>query len=142
MDELFSHLIGERKVEEIKPGIWQHTFTPERTVGIADLAPAGALSAPEINAYLQLMGFNAQENPDMFHVSVEDGRRIRHEVRMSRLYRVHPAPRRKIRKCHMRKLQARWRQGRTRIRRAELAERAREEAEMRRVTNGSEPIVY
>lgn len=130
MDELFSHLMGESKVEEIQPGVWQHTFTPERTVGLADLEPTGALSTADINAFLQQMDFNAQENPDIFYVSVEDGRRIRHEVRMSRLYRVHPVPRRKLRKCYMRKLQARWRAGRTHIRRVEQAERAREEATM------------
>ena len=56
---------------------------------------------------------------------------MRHMELLMAMYRAYPAPRYKIRKCHMRKLQARWHKARRRIRKIEQAERAQEEAMQR-----------
>lgn len=64
----------------------------------------------------------------MFTVSPSMFRRMRRMERIILMYHAYPAPRYKIRKCHMRKLQARWHKARRRIHRIEQTERAQEEA--------------
>lgn len=67
----------------------------------------------------------------MFVLSPRMEKRVRYMMRHSELlmqmYRAYPPPRYKIRKCHMRKLQARWHKCRRRIREIERAEFAQEE---------------
>lgn len=127
---------GEHTTREIEPGIYEHTFTPpywhtsawsearEQTAPISLDTLSRALH--EINAY-------SRTYPEMLYVSVEDTRRIRHFYRLGQMYRAHPIPRRKLRKCHMRKVQQHWRAGRAHIQRVEQAEQAREEAAMQRL---------
>lgn len=67
----------------------------------------------------------------VFEVSPGMQRRLRwlmlHSELLTKMYRAYPVPQRKIRKCHMRKLQARWRARKRYIRRVEQALMAAEE---------------
>jgi hypothetical protein len=151
---------GNVETREVSPGVWEHTFTPENTPVpadslwwqyVAENAPnpldltefvygppvaeirGGILSVADIDAVIASMRDNARAEPDILYVSPGTLRVIKYAQRIGRLYRAHPVPHGKIRKCHMRKLQARWRAGKAHIRRVEAAERAREEAEMHRM---------
>lgn len=67
----------------------------------------------------------------VFEVSPGMRRRLRwlmlRSELLTKMYRAYPAPQRKIRKCHMRKLQERWRIRRRYIRKVEQAMMAAEE---------------
>ncbi len=90
----------------------------------------GMLSLADIHEIMDQMVANAQPEPPMMLISVGMARQLRHLQRVGNLYRVHPYPRYKLRKCHMRALEATWKQGLRRIRKQEQEERAREEALM------------
>lgn len=47
---------------------------------------------------------------------------MRHTELISKMYRAYPPPRYKLRKCHMRKLQAKWRTCKRRIHKIEQSE--------------------
>jgi len=126
---------GDCTTKEVEPGVWQHTFTPhplDELIRSEPTTATGTLTAADIDALLEQMSANFRAQPDMLFVSPGMMYSIRHAQRIGQLYHAHPVPRRKIRKCHMRKLQATWCKGKAHIRRVEQAERAREEAEMRR----------
>jgi hypothetical protein len=101
----------------------------------ADVTP---LSLADINELLETMFANARNEPSMLYVSIETVRRVRHIGHVAALYRACPRTRHKIRKCHMRRLQARWDKGHRRIRKIEQAEIAREEAQMQRMREGQQ----
>lgn len=121
---------------EVAPGVWEHLFTPDPDV-LAFIEPkgeqsemtelAGALSFDTLRGVLDEVYANAREHPPSWLIPAKTMQRIRHLTHLGQMYRAHPMPRRKIRKCHMRRLQAIWRKGRAHIRRVEQAEWAREE---------------
>lgn len=90
----------------------------------------GTLSSADIQEMMDQMFAHAQPEPEMIYIPIERARQLRHMYRVGDLYRAHPRPRYKLRKCHMRSLQATWTQGLRRIRKQEQMERAREEAIM------------
>lgn len=90
----------------------------------------GLLALADIQEMMDQMFANAQPEPDVIYIPLERARQLRHMYRIGDLYRAYPRPRYKLRKCHMRSLQATWTRGMRRIRKQELMERAREEAIM------------
>lgn len=138
-EEWLRAVTGNDEVEEVAPGVWKHTFTPpywtmSDVTNLLHSEPssdAGQLTLADIHALLDGMADHANAHPDYIYVSVEDARSMRYWYRIGRLFRALPVPRYKLRKCHMRKLQARWRKGKAHIRRVEQAERTREEEAMR-----------
>lgn len=121
---------GAHTAREIEPGIYEHTFTPH-------VAQSTPFSFDTLNRVIDDIDANAREYSLSWLTSAETMRQIRHLYRLGQMYRVHPIPRRKIRKCHMRKVHEHWRKGRAHIQRVEQAEQAREEAAMQRLRGNS-----
>lgn len=139
---------GAHTAREIEPGIYEHTFTPPYWTStqatdtimhpedaVSEMAElAGTLSLDALSRVLDDMYANARDySLSWLLTSTGTARRIRRLYHECQMYRAHPIPRRKIRKCHMRKVHQHWRKGRAHIRRVELAERVREEAAMQRL---------
>lgn len=76
-----------------KDGVYTHTFT--------------TVSSADITAMLEEMYANAQKEPQILIVTPKTYWRLKRV----RLYEVHHLPRRKIRKCFLRKRQVRINQG-------------------------------
>lgn len=87
------------------------------------------ISEQNLNAFIDSIKERAYTIPNgwCFFVTPSMERSIRRLKRIRNLYRAHPLPPRKLRKCHMRKLQQAWRRGETHIDRVEQAEKRREE---------------
>lgn len=130
-NEFFHLLAGSHATKEIEPSIYEHTFTPSYWGSETDVAtPGRTLTLDTLSRVLDDIRANAREYSFSWLISADIMQQIRHLNHLAQMYRAHPIPRRKIRKCHMRKIHAAWRKGRAHIRRVELAERVREEAAM------------
>lgn len=92
----------------------------------------GTISKSDLDALIDAMYDHVQPLPEYIDIfiSLERARQILHWQHLAQLYRAYPVPPRQIRKCHMRKLQSRWKQGRERIHRIEQRERVQEEAQI------------
>ena len=84
---------------------------------------SGVLTLADLDSLIDTMKEQAGTSQSwLIPVSPTWIRRMRHLEMIGAMYRAYPRPHYKIRKCHMRKLQARWREGRRRIRKIEQAE--------------------
>lgn len=58
---IMAHLSSKHTTREVSPGVWEHTFTPERTINLDELirsestASTNTLTAADINALLERM---------------------------------------------------------------------------------------
>lgn len=131
---------GTRATREIEPGIYEHTFTPpwwHTSAWSETCEQTTPISLDTLSQAIHEMNAYSRAYPEVMYVSVEQARQIRHFYHLGRMYRAHPIPRRKLRKCHMRKVHQHWRKGRAHIQRVEQAEQAREEAAMQRLRGNS-----
>lgn len=137
-DAMWRAFTASHETKEIEPGVYEHTFTPpywgssEGTV-TDSAASDSPLTLDVLRGVLDDIQVNAREYSLSWLTPVETMRQIRHFYRLGQMYRTHPIPRRKIRKCHMRKVHTAWRKGRAHIYRVEQAEQAREKAAMQRL---------
>lgn len=92
----------------------------------------GTLTIEDMDRFIDHLKEQAATGANwVFEISPHMAKRVRwlmlHSELLMKMYRAYPAPRYKIRKCHMRKLQARWHTCRRRIRKIERAVMAAEE---------------
>jgi hypothetical protein len=84
---------------------------------------SGALTITDFNMMFDaLFPHDYTPEPICLYVTLKQFKRMAHLQHLGSLYRTHPAPKRKIRKCHMRKLHAAWKRGRAHLARVESNE--------------------
>lgn len=95
-------------------------MSEERTTSVMD--STGILTSASILEALNMIHTTDHTEPFHFYVSPKMRDRFLHLARIGRLYRAHPLPKRRIRKCYLRKIYANHKQGRKRIARIERKE--------------------